>query len=327
MEVNMDYTQLGRSGLKVSRLCLGTMNFGPQTNEVDSFAIMDKAIELGLNFFDTANVYGWKIGEGVTENIIGRWFAQGGGRREKVVLASKVYGRMGEWPNTSRLSALHIRQAVEESLLRLQTDHIDLYQMHHVDRLTPWEEIWQAMEVLIQQGKVIYVGSSNFAGWHIARAQETAVARHFMGLVSEQSLYNLKDRMVEMEVLPACKAYGLGVIPWSPLAGGLLGGVLQKIKEGRRAEKDTQKEIEEKRPQLEAWETFCKELGEQPADVALAWLLHNPVVTAPIIGPRTMEQLTGPLHTLEIKLDKAALKKLDEIWPGPGGEGPEAYAW
>jgi aryl-alcohol dehydrogenase-like predicted oxidoreductase len=327
MEVNMDYTQLGRSGLKVSRLCLGTMNFGPQTNEVDSFAIMDKAIELGLNFFDTANVYGWKIGEGVTENIIGRWFAQGGGRREKVVLATKVYGRMGEWPNTSRLSALHIRQAVEESLLRLQTDHIDLYQMHHVDRLTPWEEIWQAMEVLIQQGKVIYVGSSNFAGWHIARAQETAVARHFMGLVSEQSLYNLKDRMVEMEVLPACKAYGLGVIPWSPLAGGLLGGVLQKIKEGRRAEKDTQKEIEEKRPQLEAWETFCKELGEQPADVALAWLLHNPVVTAPIIGPRTMEQLTGPLHTLEIKLDKAALKKLDEIWPGPGGEGPEAYAW
>jgi aryl-alcohol dehydrogenase-like predicted oxidoreductase len=327
MEVNMDYTQLGRSGLKVSRLCLGTMNFGPQTNEVDSFVIMDKAIELGLNFFDTANVYGWKIGEGVTENIIGRWFAQGGGRREKVVLATKVYGRMGEWPNTSRLSALHIRQAVEESLLRLQTDHIDLYQMHHVDRLTPWEEIWQAMEVLIQQGKVIYVGSSNFAGWHIARAQETAVARHFMGLVSEQSLYNLKDRMVEMEVLPACKAYGLGVIPWSPLAGGLLGGVLQKIKEGRRAEKDTQKEIEEKRPQLEAWETFCKELGEQPADVALAWLLHNPVVTAPIIGPRTMEQLTGPLHTLEIKLDKAALKKLDEIWPGPGGEGPEAYAW
>jgi aryl-alcohol dehydrogenase-like predicted oxidoreductase len=323
----MDYTQLGRSGLKVSRLCLGTMNFGPQTNEVDSFVIMDKAIELGLNFFDTANVYGWKIGEGVTENIIGRWFAQGGGRREKVVLATKVYGRMGEWPNTSRLSALHIRQAVEESLLRLQTDHIDLYQMHHVDRLTPWEEIWQAMEVLIQQGKVIYVGSSNFAGWHIARAQETAVARHFMGLVSEQSLYNLKDRMVEMEVLPACKAYGLGVIPWSPLAGGLLGGVLQKIKEGRRAEKDTQKEIEEKRPQLEAWETFCKELGEQPADVALAWLLHNPVVTAPIIGPRTMEQLTGPLHTLEIKLDKAALKKLDEIWPGSGGEGPEAYAW
>jgi len=323
----MEYTQLGRTGLKVSRLCLGTMNFGPQTNEVDSFAIMDKALELGINFFDTANVYGWKTGEGVTEQIVGRWFAQGGGRREKVVIATKVYGGMGEWPNTSHLSALHIRQACEQSLKRMQTDHIDLYQMHHVDRSTPWEEIWQAMEVLVQQGKVIYVGSSNFAGWHIARAQEYARERRFLGLVSEQSLYNLKDRMVELEVLPACKAYGLGVIPWSPLAGGLLGGVLQKIKKGRRAEKDTQKEIEEKRPQLEAWEAFCKELGEKPADVALAWLLHNPVVTAPIIGPRTMQQLTGPLRTLELKLDEAALKKLDEIWPGPGGEAPEAYAW
>ncbi len=323
----MEYTQLGRTGLKVSRLCLGTMNFGPQTDEKDSFAIMDKALDLGINFFDTANVYGWKVGKGVTEQIVGRWFALGGGRREKVVLATKVYGKMGDWPNESRLSALHIRQAVEGSLKRLQTDHIDLYQMHHIDRSTPWEEIWQAMELLVQQGKVIFVGSSNFAGWHIARAQESAKARRFLGLVSEQSLYNLKDRMVELEVLPACKAYGLGVIPWSPLAGGLLGGVLQKIKEGRRAEKNTQKAIEEKRPQLETWEAFCKKLGEGPADVALAWLLHNPVVTAPIIGPRTMEQLTGPMRSLKIKLDKAVLKKLDEIWPGPGGEAPEAYAW
>jgi aryl-alcohol dehydrogenase-like predicted oxidoreductase len=323
----MEFTQLGRTGLKVSRLCLGTMNFGPQTNEKDSFAIMDRALDLGINFFDTANVYGWKIGEGVTENIVGRWFAQGSGRREKVVIATKVFGRMGDWPNTSRLSAFHIRQSVEGSLKRLQTDHIDLYQMHHIDRLTPWEEIWQAMVTLVQQGKVIYVGSSNFAGWHIAQAQETAKARHFMGLVSEQSLYNLKDRMVELEVVPACKAYGLGLIPWSPLAGGLLGGVLQKTKEGRRASKDTQKEIEENRPKLEAWEKFCKKLGEKPADVSLAWLLHNPVVTAPIIGPRTLDQFTGSLRALEIKLDKATLKKLDEIWPGPGGEAPEAYAW
>ena len=323
----MDYAQLGRTGLKVSRLCLGTMNFGPQTDEKDSFAIMDKALELGINFFDTANVYGWKTGEGVTESILGRWFALGGGRREKVVLATKVYGRMGDWPNDSRLSALHIRQACEGSLTRMQTDHIDLYQMHHIDRNTPWEEIWQAMDVLVQQGKVIYTGSSNFAGWHIARAQETAREAHFLGLVSEQCLYNLKDRMVELEVLPACKAYGLGVIPWSPLAGGLLGGVLQKIKEGRRAEKDTQKEIEEKHQQLETWEAYCKEFGEKPADLALAWLLSRPAVTAPIIGPRTMEQLTGPLRSLEIKLDEAALKKLDEIWPGPGGEAPEAFAW
>jgi len=323
----MDYTQLGRTGLKVSRLCLGTMNFGPHTEEQDAYAIMDKALELGINFFDTANVYGWKIGEGVTEQIVGRWFAQGGGRREKVVIATKVNGRMGEWPNQQKLSALHIRQAVEGSLKRLQTDHIDLYQMHHIDRLTPWEEIWQAMEVLVQQGKIIYVGSSNFAGWHITQAQEIAKARHFMGLVSEQSLYNLDARTVELEVLPACKAYGLGVIPWSPLAGGLLGGILEKLEKGRRASDEMQKRIEAARPQLEKWEDFCKQFGEQPADVALAWLLHNPVVTAPIIGPRTLDQFSGSLRALEIKLDEAALKALDAIFPGPGGEAPEAYAW
>jgi aryl-alcohol dehydrogenase-like predicted oxidoreductase len=323
----MEFTQLGRTGLKVSRLCLGTMNFGPHTEEKDSFAIMDKALDLGINFFDTANVYGWKTGEGITEKIIGNWFAQGGGRREKTIIATKVFGRMGDWPNQSRLSARHIREAVEGSLKRMQTDYIDMYQMHHVDRLSPWEEIWQAMEVLVQQGKVIYVGSSNFAGWHITQAQEKAKARNFMGLVSEQSLYNLNARMVELEVIPACKEYGLGLIPWSPLAGGLLGGVLEKIEKGRRASENMQKEIDKHRPKLEAWEQFCKQMGENPADVALAWLLKNPVVTAPIIGPRTDEQLTGALRALEIEFSEDALKKLDEIFPGPGGEAPEAYAW
>ena len=323
----MEYKQLGRSGLKVSSLCLGTMNFGPQTSEADSFVIMDQALESGINFFDTANVYGWKQGEGWTESILGRWFAQGGGRREKVVLATKVYGRMGTWPNQSHLSAFHIRQACEESLRRLQTDHIDLYQMHHIDRNSPWEEIWQAMQTLVSQGKVIYVGSSNFAGWQIAKANESARAIHCMGLVSEQSLYSLSDRMVELEVLPACRDYGLGVIPWSPLAGGLLGGVLEKASEGRRTSEDVQKELGRQRARVEAYEIFCKELGEKPADVAIAWLLHNPVVTAPIIGPRTLQQLTGSLRATEIKLEDASLKKLDEIWPGPGGEAPEAYAW
>ena len=323
----MEFTQLGRTGLKVSRLCLGTMNFGPHTEEKESFAIMDKALELGINFFDTANVYGWKTGEGITEKIVGNWFAQGGGRREKTIIATKVFGRMGDWPNQSRLSARHIREAVEGSLKRMQTDYIDMYQMHHVDRLSPWEEIWQAMEILVQQGKVIYVGSSNFAGWHITQAQEKAKARNFMGLVSEQSLYNLNARMVELEVIPACKEYGLGLIPWSPLAGGLLGGVLAKIEKGRRASENVQKDIDKHRPKLEAWEQFCKEMGENPADVALAWLLKNPVVTAPIIGPRTDEQLTGALRALEIQFSEDALKKLDEIFPGPGGEAPEAYAW
>ncbi|MBM3151313.1 MAG: aldo/keto reductase [Chloroflexi bacterium] len=323
----MDYTHLGRSGLKVSRLCLGTMNFGPQTSEKDAFAIMDKALELGINFFDTANVYGWKTGEGITEKIVGKWFALGEGRREKVVIATKVYGRMGEWPNQSRLSARHIRDAVEGSLKRMKTDFIDLYQMHHIDRESPWEEVWQAFEALVQQGKVVYAGSSNFAGWHIAQAQETARARHFMGLASEQSLYNLAERMVELEVVPACRAYGLGLIPWSPLAGGMLGGALEKMEKGRRMAENVQKEIEKRRPQLEKYEAFCKVLGEKPADVALAWLLCNPVVTAPIIGPRTIEQLTGSLRALEIKFSEESLKTLDETWPGPGGEAPDAYAW
>ncbi len=323
----MQYVHLGRTGLRVSRLCLGTMNFGPLTSEGDSFALMDRAREAGINFFDTANVYGWRRGEGVTEQIIGRWLAQGGGRREATVLATKVYATMGEGPNDSRLSAYHIRRACDESLRRLQTDRIDLYQMHHIDRETPWDEIWQAMEQLVAAGKVVYVGSSNFAGWQIAQANARAAASHFLGLVSEQSLYNLSVRTVELEVLPACRAHGVGVIPWSPLAGGLLGGALQKAKEGRRASERLQKSVERYRAQLETYEGLCRELGESPADVALAWLLANPAVSAPIIGPRTMEQLTGSLRALEITLSAEQLARLDRIWPGPGGEAPEAYAW
>jgi aryl-alcohol dehydrogenase-like predicted oxidoreductase len=323
----MEYTHLGRLGLRVSRFCLGTMNFGPQTSEEHSHAIMDRALEHGINFFDTANVYGWRTGEGVTEQIVGRWLAQGGGRREKVVLATKVFGKMGDWPNESRLSALHIRRACDESLRRLQSDHIDLYQMHHVDRETPWEEIWQAMEVLVQQGKVLYVGSSNFAGWHIAQANERASERDFLGLASEQCLYNLNQRAGELEVLPAADGYGMGVLTYSPLAGGLLGGVLQKIAEGRRASKDMQRRVEGKRDTLEAYEKLCADLGEQPADVALAWVLANPVVTAPIVGPRTIGQLDGALRALELELDEQTMGRLDELFPGPGGPAPEAYAW
>jgi len=327
----MQYVNLGRTALKVSRLCLGTMNFGPQTTEPDSFGIMDRVLDLGVNFFDTADVYGWKKGEGVTEQIVGRWFAQGGNRREKVVIATKVYGDMGlgdmsDWPNTSRLSALHIRRACEDSLRRLKTDYIDLYQMHHIYRDAPWEEVWQAMELLVQQGKVLYVGSSNFAGWHIAKANEAAKSRHFLGLVSEQSLYNLNARTVELEVIPACEDYGLGLIPWSPLAGGLLGGVLQKQQEGRRASEGVQKALEKHRDRIERWEALCRDLGEQPADLALAWLLKNPVVTAPIIGPRTLDQLDGSLKALEIQISDDTMKQLDEIFPGYK-PAPEGYAW
>ena len=323
----MEYTNLGRTGLNVSRLCLGTMNFGPQTDEESSHEIMDQALEQGINFFDTANVYGWEVGEGITEQIIGRWLAKGGGRREKIVLASKVYGRMGDGPNQRRLSAKHIRQACEDSLRRLQTDYLDLFQMHHVDRETPWEEIWQAMEQLVAQGKVLYVGSSNFAGLHIAKAQFSARERHFLGLVSEQSLYNLIDRMIELEVVPTCREFGLGIIPYSPLAGGLLGGVLQKESQGRRSSDNIKKKIQEYAEQLRTYEAFCDEIGKEPANVALAWLLTNPTVTAPIIGPRTMDQLDNSLKSLEISFSDEQLVKLTSIWPGPGGEAPEAYAW
>lgn len=324
----MKYRQLGRTALQVSELCLGTMNFGPQTTEDDSHAIMDRALELGINFFDTANRYGGDKGPGATESIIGRWFASGGGRREKVVLATKLFGAMTEWPNDGRLSARHIRLACDDSLRRLQTDYIDLYQMHHIDRTAPWDEVWQAMDTLVQQGKIVYVGSSNFAGWHVTQANETAAARGSLGLVSEQSHYNLLTRTVELEVLPASLHYGVGVIPWSPLAGGLLGGVLSDDDTARRRSATSLKRIDKLRPQLERWEALCESLGESPAAIALAWLLHQPGVTCPIIGPRTMEQLDGAsLRSLDIVLDDDTKRSINAIFPGPGGTAPEAYAW
>ena len=323
----MEYKHLGRTGLLVSNLCLGTMNFGSFTSEEDSFKIMDRALELGINFIDTANVYGGDKGKGLTENIIGKWLAQGGDRRDKIVLASKVYGDMGDWINESKLSAYHIKKACEDSLKRLQTDHIDLYQMHHIDRATPWEEVWQAMEQLVREGKVTYIGSSNFAAWNIVEANYIARERHFLGLVSEQSIYNLRNRHIELEVIPACKAMGLGLIPWSPLGGGILCGVLEKAKEGRRTREALQKSVDKLRPQLESYEKLCKETGHAPADVALAWMLSNPVVTAPIVGPRKIEQLEANVNASSIKLSEEVINKLNEIWPGPGNQAPEAYAW
>lgn len=323
----MKYTHLGRTGLSVSRLCLGTMNFSWTTEKADAFKVMDAAHEKGINFFDTANRYG-RPTPGITEEIIGEWFSQGGGRREKTVLATKLYGLMGEdWPNNNKLSAYNIRQALDASLKRLKTDHVDLYQFHHIDRDTPWDEIWQAMDVAVQQGKVLYAGSSNFAGWHIAKAQGVAKERQFTGLVSEQSIYNLLNRAVELEVLPACRDFGVGVIPWSPLNGGLLGGILKKQSEGqRRLEGRSAQALEAHRPQIEQYEAFCDERGEAPGEVALAWLLHQPAVTAPIIGPRTAEHLDSAERALEITLDEAALARLDEIFPGHK-TAPEDYAW
>jgi aryl-alcohol dehydrogenase-like predicted oxidoreductase len=336
----MDFIHLGRSGLRVSRLCLGTMNFGPLTAPADAHAIMDRAHELGINFFDTANRYGGAFtppGQaadtndqshaGWTEEIIGDWFASGGGRRERTVLATKLYGAMGDWPNEDKLSALNIRRSCEASLRRLRTDYIDVYQMHHVDRETPWDEIWQAMEVLVAQGKIIYAGSSNFAAWHIAQANDTAAARGFFGLVSEQSIYNLLTRQIELEVLPAARAFGVGVIPWSPLQGGLLGGVLKQDREGRRRLYGRARDrVEKHRDQIEAYESLCDEIGDEPGSVALAWLLAQDGVTGPIIGPRTADQLETAQRAVSLSLDDKVLERLNTIFPGYR-PAPEHYAW
>ena len=333
----MEYTHLGRSGLEVSRLVLGTDNFGTQTGEDEAFEIMDRALELGINMIDTGDVYGWRFGEGHTEQIIGRWLATGGGRRERTVLATKVYGRMAEWPNNSGLSALHIRRACEASLRRLRTDYLDVYQPHHIDRSTPWEEIWAAMDVLRTQGKIVYVGSSNHPGWHLAAGQEAAVRRGQPGLVSEQTIYHLLERTAELEVLPACQHYGIGMMAWSPLGAGLLGGILRKEREntlgeplpgarvatGRGRRMAT---LDRHRAAVRSYEDLCDELGAAPADVAVAWLLGRPGVSAAIIGPRTVDQLASATGAFEVELDERVLARLDEIFPGRG-PAPEAYSW
>ena len=322
----MEYNSLGRAGVKVSKLCLGTMNLAKLVDEKTSFAILDAAIDAGINFIDTADVYGGINQRGRTEEFIGKWMAQGG-RREKLVLSSKVYGKMGEGANDRGLSAFHIREACEASLRRLKTDHIDLYQMHHIDRTTPWDEIWQAMEQLVSAGKIIYNGSSNFAAWNIVEAQCTARARNYSGLISEQSLYNLSNRMIELEVIPACRKYGVGIIPWSPLAEGLLAGILKDSAGVRKKTEAVQKKLEIHRKQVEEYESYCKSISKNPEAVAISWLLKNPAISSVIIGPRTVAQLNSLVENLQTTLSDEDINRIENIWPGPGGEAPEAYAW
>lgn len=331
----MNYRRLGNNGVKVSPLCLGTMNFGWVTEEKESFTIMDHALTKGINFFDTADVYGgWSTYAGACEELIGRWLAQGGERRDSIVLATKVYnpvkrpkGRAEPNRDDRCYSKLKIIRHCEDSLRRMQTDRIDLYQLHHIDRECPMEEMWEAMDILQKQGKILYVGSSNFAGWDIAHACDVAKMLGKSPLASEQSVYNLDNRTVELEVIPACRHFGVGMIPWSPLAGGLLGGALKKLKTGRRASDEMAKKVKAKRSQLLKYEKLCEKLGESPANVAVAWLLANPVVTSPIIGPRTLDQLKEALKVVKIELNAKTLTELDNIFPGPGGEAPKAYAW
>ena len=332
--MSIEYRRLGENGVQVSNLCLGTMNFGWHTSVEDSFAIMDRALELGINFFDTADVYGWEKYHGYTEEILGRWFAQGGGRRDKVILATKVYNpanrdKEDREPNHSgrNLSALKIHRHLEASLRRLQTEVVDLYLVHHVDRDCPWSEAWEAFDSLKTRGKVIYVGSSNFAGWHIATANQEAMRRGMHPLVSEQSVYNLNNRMIELEVIPACTGYGMGLIPYSPVDGGMLAGAVEKERNWRRGGEWVTNRLERDRAKIAAYEDLCRRIGHPPAQVAIAWLLHQPAVTSPIVGPRTLAQLEDAVAATDIRLDAETLAALDRIFPGPGGAAPEAYAW
>jgi len=322
----MLYTSLGRSSLRVSRICLGTMNFGPVVGTAASHEILDLAFAAGINFIDSADVYGsGPFGDnyGQSEEVLGEWVTTR--PRDQLVLATKVHGPMGEGPNDEGLSALHIRHAVEGSLRRMRTDYIDLYQMHHIVPGAQVDEIWEAFSVLRQQGKVLYFGSSNFPGWNIAQYQEAAQDRHLLGLVAEQSVYNLAQRAIEQEVIPAAEHYGLGILPWSPLGGGLLAGLLQKSDRARSAKK-LDELGDETRDRVARYEALAGEWGLDPAELGLAWLLHQPAVTAPIVGPRTTGQIESALRALEITLSAEQLEALDELWPGPG-RAPEGYAW
>jgi NDP-hexose C3-ketoreductase / dTDP-4-oxo-2-deoxy-alpha-D-pentos-2-ene 2,3-reductase len=298
----MRYARLGRSALQVSQIILGTLNLGVRTTSEEGVAILDTALDCGINTIDTANDYGWQRHKGFTEEFLGDWFALGGGRRDKVVLATKVCNPMSDWPNDSGLSARNIIYSCEQSLRRLKTDWIDLYQMHRVDPHASLDEIWQAMDILVRQGKVRYVGSSNFAGWNVAAAQERARQCGGLGLVSEQCVYNLVARDAEAEVLPAAAAYGVSILAWSPLHGGLLSGALRKLADGTAA-KTAQGRAKEALPrwreQVEAFENACASVGLDPAEAALSWVLSRPGITSAVIGPRTIDHLHGAVRALD----------------------------
>jgi aryl-alcohol dehydrogenase-like predicted oxidoreductase len=332
----MQYRYMGKANVQVSTICLGTMHFGPKTEERDAFQIMDRALEMGINFFDTANVYG---GAGRTEAIIGRWLAQGGGRRDRIVLATKVYGQMAPGepvdPNESRgISRYKIRRHVEDSLRRLKTDHIDLYQVHHIDRHISPAEYWTTFDQLVADGKVLYTGTSNFPGWGLARYQTAADMRGSLGIVSEQAQYNLLSRYPELEVIPAAQAFGIGIMVYMPVAGGLLTGK-REVLAGSRTQSVEQEYAMGARlhEQLAEFSALCRDLGEPEHVVATAWTLANPAVYSAIVGVRTVEHLDGLERASELRLSDEVLARLDALFhicrgrPLRSGPAPEAFAW
>ena len=334
----MRYTNLGKSNLKVSRICLGTMHFGNRTPEDEAIRIMDRALDMGINFWDTANVYSGpgKL-RGTSEAIIGRYFQAHNGSRDRVVLATKVNGPMEDVddPNYDRgVSAYKVRKHVNDSLERLQTDRIDLYQVHHIDRSITLEEFWGMFEKLVADGKVLYVGSSNFPGWSLAKFQTAAMQRGFMGLISEQTMYNLLCRWPELEVLPAALDMGICVIPYMPLAGGILTAKVQSEAGSRTASVENEYGVSVSSDQIQAFQALCADLGESPVAVAIAWTLAQPAVSSAIVGIRTQEHLDEMERASEFDLDEETLKQLDEMFDTNKGRpirtsrpAPEAYAW
>jgi aryl-alcohol dehydrogenase-like predicted oxidoreductase len=333
----MEYTKLGKSNLTVSKICLGTMHFGGVTPEAEAFEIMDRALELGIQFFDTANVYGGQTGRGATEEILGRWFRQGGGRRDSVVLATKVYGNMTDpdIPNEEHgISAYKVRRHLADSLKRLQTDHVDLYQVHHIDRRITAEEFWGTFERLVDHGDVLYVGTSNFPGWGIAKFQMQALQRGFLGFVSEQTQYNLLNRIPELEVLPAALDFGIGILAYMPLAGGLLTGKRQAPEGSRTYNVEREYGLNlSGNTQFGAFSALCRDIGEKEHVIAIAWTLANPAVSSAIVGIRRLEHLEGIERAAELRLDEETMNRLNEIFginrgrPLRPGPAPEAYAW
>ncbi len=334
----MQYNKLGRSTMSVSKICLGTMHFGPKASEQESHAILDKALDLGINFVDTANVYGGEAGRGRSEEIVGSWFAARAGARDEVVLATKVYHPMGDLGiarDETGFSAYKVRKHLADSLRRLQTDRIDLYQIHHIDEQVSAEELWGTYERIVAQGDVLYAGSSNYSGWGLARAQMQAWQRGFVGFVSEQTQYNLLSRVPEMEVLPAAQEFGIGVIVYMPLAGGLLTGKTESFdgSRTRQVEEEYGIRLGPENSQFRDFSALCREIGEPEHVVATAWVLQHPAVDSAIVGVRTVDQLDGLSRASELSLDHSAMTRLDEIFDINrgrrigAGRSPQAHAW
>jgi 1-deoxyxylulose-5-phosphate synthase len=316
----MEYRRLGRTGLKVSTICLGTMQFGWSTDEPTAYAIMDRALALGCNFLDTADVYSrWVDGNdgGVSEEIIGRWLRQSGARRESVVLATKVRGRMGDGPNDEGLSRQHIFQAVEASLRRLQTDYIDLYQLHWPDEETPLEETLQALDDLVRAGKVRYLGCSNYPAWLLTKALWLSDKHGWSRFDSLQPHYSLMHRAeFERELQPLCLDQGIGVIPYSPLGGGFLTGKYRRdtpLPESVRAGGVQSRYMNEQGfTAVDRLESVGQAHGATVAQTAIAWVLANPAVTSAIIGANSIGQLEDTTAGAAVKLSAEEKAALDE---------------